>query len=369
MSEKIQDEEIAYTINAGANSENKRYLEGGPYGDGPSNTQQTHRDGVVIILKGNQDSAATSECSEDDLYGSSNYHFQKLKILRHKVESTHPFNFSFKKLESESKSNILDLEYNPPKKKSCIRVKTPKLESECHIPYHTQISIHENLFKNTVEQTESELKSIGDKQMVSKEVQCYENELETTKKLEDNTLNINLFPNVIINYDRSAQMRTLSSDTNSSKSNNNIILPNYVQDNSCDNCSPVTSTTIIENGKNSKYKPMFQYITYRKDPCRAKSTPIKVKNMIPFGPVVLQNSEKTQRVDSIFYLFDSTSASEDDKYDKEIFCEETERSEGRPVILKGDDSVCYRFCWYFKRFFGFFRKTIRKQKVILNEII
>ncbi|CAH1180992.1 unnamed protein product [Phyllotreta striolata] len=95
------------------------------------------------------------------------------------IQTIYPFSLRYTKIEeADSLSNILDMEYNPPKKKSCYRLKTPKMPSasESNIPYRTKISLHDGLFKSPSEKRpekrpEFDMEMI-EKFTVTREIQC-----------------------------------------------------------------------------------------------------------------------------------------------------------------------------------------------------
>nr|CAI5826337.1 unnamed protein product [Callosobruchus analis] len=99
------------------------------------------------------------------------------------VETIHPFSLRFT-ADTKSITELFEVEYNPPKKKSCFRLQTPKLFScsESNLPYHTKVSLHDGIFKpesqkNEAKEAERILKEGVSKFCSNKGVQCTEGDL------------------------------------------------------------------------------------------------------------------------------------------------------------------------------------------------
>ncbi|KAG5878463.1 hypothetical protein JTB14_013276 [Gonioctena quinquepunctata] len=423
----------------------RKDLEGGPYGDCPSDpAEQAYKNCVFYMIQENEDSTGTPEDSEGDqeLYSLRNDYLEKLNIVRRRLnlveitddgdnqcsrnqggciitelqdgetprktdfhkargsgkqtlpsepssdksdsfelKTIHPFSVGYNM--NQSISNLLEMEYNPPKKKSCLRLRTPKLpsSSESNIPYHTKVSLHEDLFKKSEESKETASQVLSRKYLekftMTKETQCSDQEMdepeievETKRSVEKN---VNLFPQVIVLTDTSSVASTGASDKtpsgykvkmNPTKKSDGYPL-NFIEEASGEsNDSVTTNTTIIDSLSGKIYKRGFgkkgkhastvkmdfreqlkemgndhiergggenicigkpatvpkpskhdtvQFMSYRKEQCRPKSSPIKRKHTVPFGPLILNNFDKTQILDNKFYFF-SSSVSDEDRY-------------------------------------------------------
>ncbi|CAH2011978.1 unnamed protein product [Acanthoscelides obtectus] len=81
---------------------------------------------------------------EEQYFGSHSAHRSDTVEL----ETIHPFSLNFS-ADTKSITKLFEVEYNPPKKKSCFRLKTPKLTScsESSLPYHTKVGLHEGIFQ------------------------------------------------------------------------------------------------------------------------------------------------------------------------------------------------------------------------------
>lgn len=149
----------------------------------------------ITVPHGDADNGEISENSEGD-----------------EVKTIHPFSLVYT-TESKSATDMFEMEYNPPKKKSCYRLQTPKLpsSSESSIAYHTKVTLHEGLFKNkdSVETIgtgiyKKESRTWSDtisKFTATKETQCSEQCLHIPENSISNVClesNTNLFPEVII---------------------------------------------------------------------------------------------------------------------------------------------------------------------------
>nr|XP_023021095.1 uncharacterized protein LOC111509564 isoform X1 [Leptinotarsa decemlineata] len=412
---------------------NRKDLEGGPFGDSPSDrTEQVYKNCLFYMIQENEDSTNTSDRSEQnqDLYSLRNDYLEKLNIVRRRlnlieidderstdrresctiteileveqpkqktvrnmtrnlekqpsgssgdltesfeIKTIHPFSVCYN-MNSQSINNLLELEYNPPKKKSCFRLKTPKLpsSSESNIPYHTKVSIHEDIFKksNNVEPRDTTdkivFKNYHEKFTVTKWTQCSDQENEKTVEKSEYSENVNLFPTVIVRTNSPSVASIKSSPIPDRMEQNETEVPyplNFIEDASVESYNTVTtSTTILDNrrvgkkrkrfsirNKNSQEKmdiqkkyrsghsegenfekssnyqrqqikhDIIQFLTYRKEKRRAKSSPIRRKNAVPFGPIVINDYEKKQHMNQKFYLFNSSSFSDEERYVRGIY--------------------------------------------------
>ncbi|CAH1109405.1 unnamed protein product [Psylliodes chrysocephalus] len=214
------------------------------------------------------------------------------------IQTLHPFSICYNKIDADSLSNLLELEYNPPKKKSCFRLHTPKLPSasESNIPYHTKVSLHDGLFKKPSEKkvkepSETQLsRDLIEKFTVTREIQCNEKELDGIEEVKKIThkqniqssrsnksgkpescstpspRNYNLFPEVIVKYQSPRQIVLSSnySDISSSpgdrkqNKNTNVNHPNYIEDSSGESYSTATTSTTILNESQNKKKDFIK---------------------------------------------------------------------------------------------------------------
>ncbi|KAJ8965045.1 hypothetical protein NQ314_004444 [Rhamnusium bicolor] len=104
----------------------------------------------------------------------------------YELNTIYPASPSYNSADSASATNIFDLDYNPPKKKFCHRLRTPRFysASEGNIPYYTKVSLREDMFKKEAtpkkipRRKHSLIKRSIHKFTKSKETQCTEEELK-----------------------------------------------------------------------------------------------------------------------------------------------------------------------------------------------
>nr|CAH7764755.1 unnamed protein product [Callosobruchus chinensis] len=140
----------------------------------PQTSKSTQKNTEAVVLCQSQQ----TEVDEQYLESKSTHKGDTVE-----VETIHPFSLRFT-ADTKSITNLFEVEYNPPKKKSCFRLKTPKLVScsESNLPYHTKVSLHDGIFKpeaqkNETKEAERILKEGVSKFCSNKEVQCTEGDL------------------------------------------------------------------------------------------------------------------------------------------------------------------------------------------------
>lgn len=332
--------------------------------------------------------------SQDQSNGASDLEDNPCSTESENVEITtiHPFSLCYK-TDSKSLTNIFELEYDPPKKKSCFRLKTPKLPSvsESNIPYHTKVSLHEDVFKPSSKQ-KRDPKNLEQLPKISKEIQCNSREISnsnidevistsnkvmTTKSTQYSATTVaqgrrnksssegNILPNAVMENRHEESMTSISCSENVEQylinKRRSRCRQRYSYD-SFNNTEPTSSTNKDSprrfkrlkrkkfTNKVSPIETLFDEVTRlqceqargdiepdKNDPYisneknrRIKSSPFGYKRKVPHGPVIVKDIEKGQNLETIFYNL--TSSSEEEKTFKDFAVQFDSIEERRPSI-------------------------------------